>query len=373
MSMLCRPSTSDLRGWELLEEIGNGRSSAVYKTRKVVGTTTTTTFISSIPPSRDDDMDVNARLWKNDDGEEIIHDTMIAHNQHQVGSPRSSVTGGANKMNHRRRCRRQAPHDLLTVHERDNTITTPSSSSASYVIKVVPFYRSQRSQKPTPHVMQRFAIEQKMCAWSGMIGLGPRLISTWTTSRWGFIVMEQWDMTLAEWKRMHRIHSSFHTGNNESVVDILPDLSSTIVDGDENENGISASDGDLVSKFVDYSIPDHAAIHHRRRRTIGDPTALNADNDNNVDHDLVSSGYGTEHLKAQIASTGLLCASNTIPKAVQTIVSVAKWAGHRDIKDSNIVVKLDRNNSNHIAQVGIIDWDKVVIRPHLLKQIMNVI
>lgn len=347
MLLSYHPFASDLRGWELLEEVGSGRSGAVYKTRRLISSPSNT--IDANVSLWDDTtrFDLNDNDEANDDDDTILRQALYDRYRHH-----------------------QAPGKIKAAHEKNrrcNNISTVNvtESTSLHVIKIVPFYRSQRSKKPILNVMKRFAIEQKMCAWSGMIGLGPQLVSTWTTSRWGFIVMEQWDMTLAEWKKSHRIHSSFHLGNNSSV-DVLS-LPSSVLHEMDMDSTTMAHVGDMMSHtgstlldFVDYSVSTVDTRRQSPEHTV--TTTAPADFE-----------ISTRQLKAQVSSALLFCTSNAPTKAVQAIVSLAKWAGHRDLKDSNIVVKLDRKNPNHLAQVGIIDWDKVSIRPRLLKQIMDII
>jgi len=90
--------------------------------------------------------------------------------------------------------------DPPTYGKPASSTTTPLSAT-TMVMKIVPFYRSSRTTKPFKGVQERFAIESHMATWSGSIGMGPRVIASWTTPRFGFIVMEEWDMTLTQWKR----------------------------------------------------------------------------------------------------------------------------------------------------------------------------
>lgn len=241
------PSDADLRGWTLLDECGDGRTGTVYGVRPSASIVT--------------DMADNA----------------------------------------------QAVDEAWSLDQENNVHSGPappmSPSSSRYVVKIVPFYRSSRAKVPLKGIMQRFAVEQKMATWSGRQGLGPRVVTTWRTERWGFIVMEQWDMTLSDWKRQHRIHRSLHDGNGH----------------------------------------------------------LESENDN---HSLGAHSFSGSNAHSSHCTT-----VEDVRQKLRHVVSMAKRAGHRDIKDANIMVCVDPKDSRVVCRVGVIDWDKVDPQANILKTV----
>lgn len=143
------------------------------------------------------------------------------------------------------------------------------------VVKIIPFAgitasssRSKLSVAKLRIAKSKFEKQTKLATQSGVRGLGPLVIDTWTTDRYGFIVMEEWDVTLAEWKRKHKIL--------------------------------------------------HSIKHHL------EPSI---------------------HAKLKL------------------VKQQARRLGHNDVHAGNIVLRLDPKHPEHILDIGVIDWDKVISIP----------
>lgn len=133
----------------------------------------------------------------------------------------------------------------------------------------------------------------------------------WISERFGFLVMDRWDMTLSEWRRRHY----------DSSLTQVPSVSCTL-----------------------------------KRDSV----------------DIADINEG--EAKCEITSLGQVSQQNTdgLADAVRLIISHAKALGHKDVKEANVVVKLDSTFKNVVKKVGIIDWDKIDPCAAVRKRVMAI-
>lgn len=149
-----------------------------------------------------------------------------------------------------------------------------------------------------------------MAQWSAKQGLGPTVVDHWLTTRYGILVMERWHMTLAQWKRQRREHVSLVDGDTDAIDEV-------------------AADGTMSA---------------------GNPTM-----ESMTMHNFAGKMYSARDVQRQVTR----------------IIGLAKRSGHRDIKDSNIVLMLDGESgpTTCVTRVGVIDWGKCAPPHHILREI----